>query len=122
VGTTVYEAIAHPNEIISGYRIFRKTTDFIGISSSDAFVYLDENPSSLNDGFLRGIPNRSSWGDFPAINHGNSSSFSFADGHVQLQKWRDAMLYPNPTVTAPPNSLLTGADNTWLTSHETVVE
>jgi prepilin-type N-terminal cleavage/methylation domain-containing protein/prepilin-type processing-associated H-X9-DG protein len=120
VGTSVFEQKTHGNEIITGYRVFRKTTDFIGISSSDAFVYLDENPTSLNDGFFRGIPDRSSWGDFPAVNHGNSSSFTFADGHAQLQKWRDAILYPNPTTTAPPNSLLSGVDNTWLTSHETV--
>jgi prepilin-type N-terminal cleavage/methylation domain-containing protein/prepilin-type processing-associated H-X9-DG protein len=119
VGTTVYEAIAHGNEIITGYRLFRKTTDFIKISSSDAFVYLDENPLSINDGFFRGIPNRSSWSDFPAVNHGNSSSFTFADGHAQLQKWRDAFLYPNPVQTAPPNSLLNGVDNTWLTAHMT---
>ncbi len=117
IGTTAYEVQAHPNEIISGYRVFNKTTDFIGISCSDAFVFVDENPTSLNDGFLRVIPDRSSWSDFPAINHGNSSSFTFADGHAQLQKWRDAFLYAN---LSPPNSLLNGIDNTWFTSHATV--
>ena len=117
VGTSVYEQKVHLNEILAGWRVFRKTTDFIGISSSDAFVYADENPASLNDGFLRCIPDESSWGDFPAVNHGNSSSFTFADGHAQLQKWRDAFLYPNITVNNPPASLLKGADNTWLTSH-----
>jgi prepilin-type N-terminal cleavage/methylation domain-containing protein/prepilin-type processing-associated H-X9-DG protein len=122
VGTTVYEAIAHGNEIIAGYRLFRKTTDFIKISPSDTFVYLDENPLSINDGFFRGIPNRASWSDFPAVNHGNSSSFTFADGHAQLQKWRDAFLYPNPVQTAPPNSLLNAIDNTWLTSHMSVLQ
>jgi prepilin-type N-terminal cleavage/methylation domain-containing protein/prepilin-type processing-associated H-X9-DG protein len=122
IGTTVYEAKAHGNEIIAGYTVFKKSTDFVKLGSSDAFVYVDENPVSLNDGFLRAIPDRSSYGDYPAINHGNSSSFTFADGHAQLQKWRDAFLYPNPTVSPPPNSLLNGIDNTWLTSHASVLK
>ena len=95
------------------------TTDFTGFSRSDAFVFVDENPASLNDGFLRVVADRSSWSDFPAINHGNSSSFSFADGHAQLQKWRDAFLYANLN---PPSNLLKGIDNTWFTSHATVLK
>jgi prepilin-type processing-associated H-X9-DG protein len=118
VGTTLYEAKAHGNEINALYKTFRKTTDFIGLGSSDAFVFVDENPASLNDGFLRVVADCSSYGDMPAVNHGASSSFSFADGHAQLQKWRDAFV--NGSLN-PPSSLLKGMDNTWLTSHATVL-
>ena len=122
VGTTVFEQEKHSGEITGGYRVFRKSTDFIGISPADAFVYLDENTWSINDGFFRGIADRSSWGDFPAVNHGNSSSFTFADGHAQLHKWTDAFLYPDPIASQPPNSLLTANDNSWLTLHMTTLQ
>jgi prepilin-type N-terminal cleavage/methylation domain-containing protein/prepilin-type processing-associated H-X9-DG protein len=113
IGTSIFEAKAHPNEILPGYKIFRKSTDFSGgLGSSDAFVFLDEDPVTLNDGFLRVEPDRSGFGDFPAINHGESSSFTFADGHAQLHKWVDAFL------TQSGN--LNGNDNVWLTSHATI--
>jgi len=120
VGTTRDEANQRPDEVNYLYKIFNKTTDFnvAGAGASDIFVYLDENPNTLNDGFLRCVPDRSSWGDFPAVNHNKSSAFSFADGHAALQKWRDAFTYPNAN---PPSSLLTGIDNTWLTMHTSVL-
>lgn len=118
-GTTRDEANIRPDEVNYLYKIFWNTTDFTKISSSDVFVYLDENPNTLNDGFFRCVPDRSGWGDFPAVNHNNASSFSFADGHAQIKKWKDAFAYPNAN---PPSSLLTGADNTWLTMHTSALK
>ncbi len=114
VGTTRDEANQRPDEVNYLYKIFWKSTDFTGLGSADAFVYLDENPVTLNDGFLRVIPDRTSFGDFPAVNHANSSSFTFADGHAQLIKWSDAFL------TRSGN--LNGHDNAWLTSHATILK
>jgi prepilin-type N-terminal cleavage/methylation domain-containing protein/prepilin-type processing-associated H-X9-DG protein len=122
VGTSLLEAERRSDEVNAKFKIFRKSSDFAGVSSSDILVYVDENPASLNDGFLLSRPDESAWGDFPAVNHNNASSFSFADGHAQIIKWRDAYIYPNihPPSTEPPNSLLTGYDNTWRCSHTTV--
>ena len=121
VGTTRDEANKRPDEVNYLYKTFNKTTDFngTGAGSSDIFVFVDENPTTLNDGFLRCMPDRSSYGDFPAVNHNQSSAFSFADGHAQLRKWRDAFTYPNAN---PPSSLLTGVDNTWLATHTSVLK
>ncbi len=121
VGTTKDEANIRPDEVNYLYRIFWKNTDFnaSGAGSSDIFVYVDENPNTLNDGFLRCVPDRTSYGDFPAVNHNKSSAFSFADGHAELKKWKDAFTYANAN---PPSSLLTGADNTWLATHTSVLK
>jgi len=116
VGTTKDEQNIRPDEVNYLHVVFHKSTDFIKLSGSDAFVYVDENPATINDGFLRVVPDRTSFGDFPAVNHGYSSSFTFADGHAQLQRWRDAFL--NQKNPKP----LTGYDNTWLTSHATVIK
>ena len=119
VGTSKDEANQRPDEVNYKYAIFYKTTDFAGVSPSDIYVFVDENTTTLNDGFLRSVPDRSSWGDFPAINHNNASSFSFADGHTQIIKWKDGYLYPNAN---PPSSLLTASDNTWRALHTSILK
>jgi prepilin-type processing-associated H-X9-DG protein len=78
------------------YKAFFKFSDFGGgFPSSQCFEFLDENPMSINDGYFEFIAAGTSPNDRPAVNHGNSSSFSFADGHCELHKWADAFLTIN---------------------------
>lgn len=94
------------------YVCFEKYSDFnSSLSSADCFIYLDENPVSLNDGWFEYILDGSSINDRPAVNHGNSSAFSFADGHAQLHKWQDKFL--------SLYSVGKGADTLWLAQHGT---
>jgi prepilin-type N-terminal cleavage/methylation domain-containing protein/prepilin-type processing-associated H-X9-DG protein len=106
--------------VTPNFNVFHKSSEFSGrFSSSDAFVYLDENPLSLDDGLfylLESVnPNALSLNEnHPAVNHGKSTSFSFADGHAALHKWNNAFL--SVDITLSP----TLPDNLWLTSHATV--
>ncbi|HXT12627.1 MAG TPA: prepilin-type N-terminal cleavage/methylation domain-containing protein [Candidatus Angelobacter sp.] len=94
------------------YKSFQKYSDFgVGLGSSDCFQFLDENPASLNDGWFDYILNGTGINDRPAVNHGNSSSFSFADGHAELHKWVDKFLKLNTSGQ--------GADTSWLAQHGT---
>ena len=96
------------------YAEFLKYSDFNGrLSAADCFMFLDENPRSLNDGWFLYILDGNSANDRPAINHGNSSSFSFADGHAQFQRWHDVFLSYDT-----PNSDF-GDDTFWLAQHGT---
>ena len=96
-------------QIDNTYRAYFKYSDFnASLAASDAFMFLDENPASLNDGYFNIFPN--SINDRPAVNHGNSSAFTFADGHAQLHKWQDTYLLPSG---GSPNSI----DHTWLKTH-----
>jgi prepilin-type processing-associated H-X9-DG protein len=87
------------------------------LGASDCFVYLDENPLSINDGWF--LYNNNTTGtpptvnDCPAVNHGFSSSFSFADGHAELQLWHDAFLHAQKTGSSG------GTDTQWLIDHGT---
>jgi prepilin-type N-terminal cleavage/methylation domain-containing protein/prepilin-type processing-associated H-X9-DG protein len=69
---------------------------------SEIFVFLDEHPDSINDGyFINKNPGYASygkaqWTDLPASYHNNSAAFSFADGHSAFHRW----LQPN-TIRAP---------------------
>ena len=57
---------------------------------SDIFVFLDEHPDSIDDGyFLNREVSPASWNDLPASYHDGAASFSFADGHSEIKKWRD---------------------------------
>jgi prepilin-type N-terminal cleavage/methylation domain-containing protein/prepilin-type processing-associated H-X9-DG protein len=98
----------------TSYQPFFKNSDYgrNGLSSSDCFVYLDENGLSLNDGYFEFI--NGGIDDRPGVNHGNSTSFSFADGHVSLHKWVDAFLHINSTWS------VVFQDPKWLSQHGTV--
>jgi prepilin-type N-terminal cleavage/methylation domain-containing protein/prepilin-type processing-associated H-X9-DG protein len=100
------------------FKPFYKFSDFGvgGLSSSDCFMQLDENPKSINDGYFEYIAANTSLNDRPAVNHGNSSSFSFADGHAELHKWFDAFLNINSTWSR------TDQDPAWLAAHGTVLK
>jgi prepilin-type N-terminal cleavage/methylation domain-containing protein/prepilin-type processing-associated H-X9-DG protein len=98
------------------YKVFQKISDFGGkLAASDRFVFLDENPLSLNDGWFLYVVagNPPTVNDTPAINHGRYSSFSFADGHAEPHEWHDAFLK-----TSLPGSL-GGTDTMWLAQHGT---
>ncbi|HEY5232886.1 MAG TPA: prepilin-type N-terminal cleavage/methylation domain-containing protein [Verrucomicrobiae bacterium] len=96
------------------YKVFKHFSDFGGkLSASDTFVFLDENPLSLNDGWFRCIPDGTSVQDSPAVNHGVTTSFSFADGHCELHRWFNVFL--NYTGTSGSS----GTDTKWLASHAT---
>src|SRR5205085_11544423 len=97
------------------YRNYTKFSQFgLGLGSSDCFVYVDENPTSLNDGYFLYNADNSGINDRPAVNHGNSSSFSYADGRAELHKWSDKFL--------SINSSGTGRDTAWLAQHGTVLK
>jgi prepilin-type N-terminal cleavage/methylation domain-containing protein/prepilin-type processing-associated H-X9-DG protein len=101
-----------------GYKFFKKTSDFgPNLSASDAFVFLDENPASIDDGYFYGDPTEGGFGNLPAHNHGNSSSFSFADGHAELHKWINILLTVNPSGGINAKK----SDNVWLVQHMTYV-
>ncbi len=107
VGTTPSEQRIG-GEIKFGYQVYRKLSDFNSrLSAADCMVFTDENPLSLNDGFLLVDPG-SGTGDRPAVNHANASSFTFADGHAQTHKWHDSLL-GKPGTT----------DDAWLAAHIT---
>jgi prepilin-type N-terminal cleavage/methylation domain-containing protein/prepilin-type processing-associated H-X9-DG protein len=70
---------------------YLKITSFNKLKPVDAVVFLDERKDSLNDGWFRSPTQPYHVGDLPAIYHGNNSTtFSYADGHAEPHRWRDA--------------------------------
>jgi prepilin-type N-terminal cleavage/methylation domain-containing protein/prepilin-type processing-associated H-X9-DG protein len=66
---------------------------------ANLWVFLDENPVSINDGSFICSPQITQWIDCPASYHNNAGGITYADGHAEIKRWRD------PTVLkgwAPP--------------------
>jgi prepilin-type N-terminal cleavage/methylation domain-containing protein/prepilin-type processing-associated H-X9-DG protein len=89
------------------FMVFQKLTEMR--NPSMMWVILDERPELINDAYFvtdmancdpnTMLPTRSAQIiDHPGIQHGNAAGFSFADGHAEIKKWRDAgFLTANPT-------------------------
>jgi prepilin-type N-terminal cleavage/methylation domain-containing protein/prepilin-type processing-associated H-X9-DG protein len=94
-------------------RIYRKLVDIQKPSPVKCFVFIEECPGTINDGFFVcdpfGYP--LTWVDIPASYHNKGCSLSFADGHAEARKWSDPVVtagtYPpfTPTQQAPAKDL-----------------
>jgi prepilin-type N-terminal cleavage/methylation domain-containing protein/prepilin-type processing-associated H-X9-DG protein len=103
---------------------------------TDIFVFLDEHPDSIDDGYflnkdtsVSGLPvsygsnpyaSGPEWIDLPASYHNKNTSFSFADGHSEFHHWRN----PETVRPAQPNLPFLpidiqsdGADFQWILIH-----
>jgi prepilin-type processing-associated H-X9-DG protein len=72
---------------------YTKTSQFDSrMPSVRAFVFIDENPGSINDGYWAQDPANYGlkWIDSPAHYHNDGGNLSFADGHAERRKWKDA--------------------------------
>ena len=108
---------------------FVKRTELIGISPSDAFVFLQETmegPAHM-DGYLQVDCNNALWPDVPGALHGGVGTFSFADGHAEAHKWLTPALRSVPyykgnygvvNISANPGGKK-NVDWIWFTTHAT---
>ena len=95
---------------------YLQSSDFVKLKPTDAVVFLDERPETINDGWFRTPTALYKLTDLPAIYHGNnSSSFSFADGHAELHRWRDGKFIALTTGVDLPGSV----DAAWIWEHFT---
>jgi prepilin-type N-terminal cleavage/methylation domain-containing protein/prepilin-type processing-associated H-X9-DG protein len=72
------------------YKVFRKMGDFQ--TPTDTFVFLDEHPDTIDDGWYIFCNNndpteRTTWENLPASGHGGACGLAFADGHSEIHKW-----------------------------------
>ncbi len=76
-------------EIDKQWWTYRKTTEILRPTSQ--FVFIDEREEGIDDGYFLVFVNRAdTWGNLPAIYHNGASGLSFADGHSEIKKWKDA--------------------------------
>ncbi len=78
---------------IPALRIVTRMSDISSPPPARTWVLADEQADSINDPCLvvnpTLYPANYQWIDLPAAYHNGAGSFSFADGHTELKKWRD---------------------------------
>ena len=82
------------------FKVFRKTSDIVRPTPANLWVFIDEDPVSINDAcfglelvgvldnqdqLISGAPFRLV--DYPANYHNNAAGLTFADGHAEIKKW-----------------------------------
>jgi len=100
---------------------YHKLSDIRHPSPSGLWVFVDEHPDSINDGWLTdGWPGGGGWGDLPASYHCGACGIGFADGHAEVHKWRDqATLEPVTKQTRPRIGGSAPRDTTWFMERST---
>jgi prepilin-type N-terminal cleavage/methylation domain-containing protein/prepilin-type processing-associated H-X9-DG protein len=96
----------------TGYKIYSKLSK-IDVPSK-IFVFLDMREDRINwsnfmtimDGYNPSDPSQYKLGDLPGMYHNNGCGLSFADGHSEMHKWRDAATIP-PLGPIQPNAAVT---------------
>lgn len=54
---------------------------------SGIYVFLEEHPDTINDGFFMNRWAEYRWGNLPASYHNGSANLSYADGHADSHRW-----------------------------------
>ena len=75
------------------YLTYGKTSSFTRPGPSKTWVFMDENPKTINDGSMAisavAAPGSTYLIDYPSGMHGGAGGISFADGHSIVHKWQD---------------------------------
>jgi prepilin-type N-terminal cleavage/methylation domain-containing protein len=91
---------------------------------TEIFMFLDEHPDSINDGYFLERDYYPEWHDLPATYHNNATAFSFTDGHSALHRWTQPDTYrpPIPDGANLPISVPSSGnqDLEWVLGHMSV--
>jgi len=106
------------------WRTYAKISDIV--RPVNTFVFIDENPTFLNDGALAtecdglpgsGVPGTPQIIDIPASYHNHAGGLSFADGHAEIHKWKGNIILTTVGSTATSGGDL--EDFTYLAENTT---
>jgi prepilin-type processing-associated H-X9-DG protein len=105
---------------------YTKMSQFaLPLPTTMAFVFIDENPASINDGYWALDPQKDKhWIDSPAHYHNNGGNLSFADGHAERRKWKDKYILEgkwSSDIGFPADDMNLG-DNQWMKARATVMK
>lgn len=111
---------------------YYKESSILRPNPSELWVFMDENPVSINDGSFVCEPDVPQWIDCPASYHNHAGGMVFADGHAQIRKWTDPTVLSkwapptiqpgNPSFTRLPPSQNPPADLWFLQGASTVLK
>jgi prepilin-type N-terminal cleavage/methylation domain-containing protein/prepilin-type processing-associated H-X9-DG protein len=88
--------------------VWHRLADIRDPGPAQAIVFIDEHEHSIeNSRFATAFNGDWRWVDFPAVRHGQAATFSFADGHAEVWRWRS------------PTTVKAGSQPPWLQGIDT---
>jgi prepilin-type N-terminal cleavage/methylation domain-containing protein/prepilin-type processing-associated H-X9-DG protein len=81
----VGDPLIDPNRFNPAWTQFFKSTQFP--QPSDYYVFIEEHPDTINDGYFMNRWDEIKWGNLPASYHNGSANMSWADGHLERHRW-----------------------------------
>jgi prepilin-type N-terminal cleavage/methylation domain-containing protein/prepilin-type processing-associated H-X9-DG protein len=79
---------AYSSHWYQNYWSYQKMTDIRFPAPVNLWVFNDEHPDSINDGWeIMNPTDLNNWVDLPASYHNGACGFGFADGHAEIKKW-----------------------------------
>jgi prepilin-type processing-associated H-X9-DG protein/prepilin-type N-terminal cleavage/methylation domain-containing protein len=91
---------------------------------SDIFVFIEEHPDSIRDGYFLNNAYAYQWTDLPSSYHGGGANIVFADGHAEYEKWKASSTRVPPVPLAfDPGQTLVGRERRdfyWLMQRTSV--
>ena len=110
----------HTHHAGQPYATFGKMTDFKNVGPSAIWVFVDDDPWTINDGAMAVIAATPQLIDYCSPFHSNGTGFAFGDSHAELHRWQSNLWIHNGV---PPRTMaLPGAqynDWFWWASHAT---
>jgi prepilin-type N-terminal cleavage/methylation domain-containing protein len=113
------------NRFNPDYRQFFSSGDLV--DPSRVFLFLDEHPDTINDGFFMNRFNEYKWGNLPGSFHNGAATLSYTDGHSEPHRW--IVTGPGGTVRPPTRGAVGGSfdvtkrtDYEWLRDHSSVLK
>jgi hypothetical protein len=103
------------------YLRYQKLSQIVRPGPSMAWVFIEESPLSIDDGYFDILPTGTEWVNAPAVSHGQSSVLTFADGHSEWKKWTDPALIQNTGANGDGSNFQedSPADLNWLQQRTT---
>ena len=96
----------------------KKLSDLHTPGPTDAWLFLDQHPDSIDDGAFYFDRTAAKFIELPGMNHGGASGVSFADGHSELYRLHLANVPVTTTGSYVANSQYANAsDQAWFTQH-----
>lgn len=108
------------NDTFNTYYKYFRISDIRYPAPSDAWVFIDEHPDTLNDGYFNVQLDRPrNWDDLPASYHNGAGGLSFADGHAEIKKWLDPGTKQPVRKVQSSSGFLAPRDVPWLQERAT---
>ena len=119
LNSLVGDPLVKPNRFNPDWLQFLKIIEFP--RPSNYYVFIEEHPDTINDGYFMNQWDQIKWGNLPASYHNGAANLSWADGHIERHRWLANTVRPpvkggagGGFVPTPPDDYLWLRDRTSL--------